>query len=280
MLAQLGDIQFDKLVTPQSWGEGHKAEYGEISHILGKPAIQKTGTPLVEINLSVRLSSEFCQPGEQISALKEAMNSGKVLPFVTGDGAMVGKFIIVALSITAEKLSALGELDSASVEIGLKEYPEEPKDDAGGTALASSNPIPQASVTANPTPAGEISAAVSKGKTLGAQAQASLDSVKKGTASLKRGIREIKCAGEDAKAVYTEARSKALLTKKIVSRAGDFPDSLTEAIGYADNLAKIDRLMDTSAIQVRINNYQAGANKVAIRGARVAAFKATKEGGT
>lgn len=283
MLAQLGDIQFEGLNTPRSWGEGHEVDYGEIPHITGKPALQKTGTPLVTITLSAKFSDQFCKPGEQLASLKQAMHKGEVLPFVTGDGAMVGKFVIVSLDVMAEKLSPLGEMQSVSVEIELREYPEETKDEAKdevkGVALASSDPIPQSPVEAIPTDAGEISEAAAKGKSLGARAQASLDAVKKGTSSFKRGIREIKRAGEDAMAVYSEARSKVLLTKKIIRRASDLPGSLSEAISYADNLSKVDGLADTSAMQIRVDNYRTSANKVSVRASRVAAHKATKEGG-
>ena len=43
-------------------------------------------------------SSEFCDPQTEIFALKKSMHAFEVLPYITGDGRIVGKFVITNLT--------------------------------------------------------------------------------------------------------------------------------------------------------------------------------------
>jgi len=281
MLAQLGDIQFETLKTPSSWSESHEATYGEIPHVGGKPSIQKTGEALASIDLSIRFLVEFCDPSEEVEKLKQAKTTGEVLPFITGTGVMMGRFVIKSLGVQVEKMSAEGELIAVRVDISLTEYvyPPGSTQPNNGTALKSNNPIRQIPRTSRVTDARAISNDISKANLAVSKAKSIVADVKKGIKSFNRGIREIKRAADTAKQMYNEAQQKLQETKKILERASNLPTSLDEAIAYAENLGRIESILDISTLEMQTNQLARSADKVTSGAAPVASFNATLEGG-
>ena len=283
MLAQLGDIQFEGLNTPRSWSETHATKFGEIPHIGTKPSMQYTAEELVSIDLEIRLSQDFCDPSESLDLLKKAKTEGEVLPFISGTGVLVGKFVVTSLDVNVECTSAEGELRSVTISISLKEYvppPGSEKEQPTGEAVKG----PATKVKEPPAPpvltdAKAITNDLSAAKSNVEKAKSTLAEVKKSTKSLSRGIREIKQTANAAKDLYAEAKTKVAKTQKIIQRASQLPTSLDEAIAYADNLANIDSLASMATLEIRTNELAASADKVAKRAAPVTAFVATKESG-
>jgi len=283
MLAQLGDIQFEGLNTPRSWSETHAAKYGEISHFGTKPSMQYTAEEPVSVDLEIRLSRDFCDPAESLDLLKKAKTSGEVLPFISGTGVLVGKFVITSLDMNVERTSAEGELRSVAVSVSLKEYvpppgseKEQPKGEAIRGMATKVGETPALPVL---TDAKAITNDLSAAKSNVEKVKSTLADVKKSTKSLKRGIREIKQTANAAKDLYAEAKTKVAKTRKIIQRASQLPSSLDEAIAYAENLAQIDSLASIATLEIRTNELSIAADKVAKRAAPVTAFVATKESG-
>jgi Phage P2 GpU. len=96
MFAQLGDHIFQGLKTPVSTSEADAVKYGQIPRVNDKDAIQPTGAELRELGLTITYSSEFCDPQAEIYALKASMHAFEVLPYITGDGRIVGDSLLRA----------------------------------------------------------------------------------------------------------------------------------------------------------------------------------------
>ena len=282
MFAQLGDIQFEGLKSPGSWAEAHGTTFGEIPHVGGKPSLQRTGEALVEIDISIRLSQDFCDVSESLEALKRAQANAVVLPFVTGTEVVIGKFVITSLKLQVERMTTDGDLMAAKIDLSLKEYVSPPgKKPREGQALLSNDARPMAqppsmkAITEPQLIMQDIQQAGSNvSKTKGAIAQ-----VRSGAKSIRQATREIKYMADTTTLLYTQAKDKVTATVKIAQRASQLPTSLDEAIAYGENLGKISDVTSMTEIEKRTAELSAGHEKIVKRAAPVAAFVATREGG-
>ena len=275
MFAQLGDHIFQGLKTPVSTSEADAVKYGQIPRVNDKDAIQPTGAELRELGLTITYSSEFCDPQAEIYALKASMHAFEVLPYITGDGRIVGRFVITSLDIANQQCAADGWVELATVTVNLLESPGEEEAAPTGRALSSQKPIAVAPVASAPSITNDVSAAKEKVSGM----KQSIAKVKSRTTSLKRGVREVQQLATDAQGLYASAKTKVEATKKIINRAGNLPTSLDEAIAYASNLAKIDNVVDVSVLEMNVGQLSDSAGKVTTSATPVAGFAGTKEGG-
>lgn len=122
MYAQLGEIVFEGLKGFDSFNDSRSTNYAEHALIEGKPRLQRVGTNLQEISLSVLLHASFCSPEVEYAAMDDARENGEVLPFVLGNGIYVGDFVIVSLQKEVIQTDFQGNIVSQSVSLSLKEY--------------------------------------------------------------------------------------------------------------------------------------------------------------
>lgn len=290
MFAQLGNHIFEGLKSPGSLSDNRAARYGRVALVNGKDVLQPTGEELTEIRLALLLSVDFCDPTAEINALQQSMKSAEVLPFIMGDGTVVGKYVITSVDVTPQRYSPAGVLEIAGVSVDLLEYAAGDDPQPIGIAVTDGNSS-AVSITATQAPAaqppaipvetaaGGISADIGKGRSTVNKMKDVGRQVKKGTTKLKRGVRSVRQLADDTKQAYSSAKTKVENTKKIFQRAGQLPTSLEEAIKYAENLAKLDNTADISVLQKNIDGMAAAADKVGISATPVIAFSATKEGG-
>ena len=191
MFAQLGDHIFQGLKTPVSTSEADAVKYGQIPRVNDKDAIQPTGAELRELSLTITYSSEFCDPQAEIYALKASMHAFEVLPYITGDGRIVGKFVISSLDIANQQCAADGWVELATVTVNLLESPGEEEAAPTGRALSSQKPIAVAPVASAPSPATGITGDVTAAKEKVSGMKQAIAKVKSRTTSLKRGVREL-----------------------------------------------------------------------------------------
>jgi phage protein U len=302
MFAQLGNHLFQGLKTPLSWREDHKARYGKTELINGKPVIQHTGDELAEINLSIQYSIDFCDPSTEIESLMNSMRIAEVLPFITGEGSIVGKFVITSVSVSNEMFSPKGRLEIATVDLNLLESAYAAPVVTIGLALASANPtapsldslaaqkpeiaIPgldqpviQKPAIAIPSPANAITQDLSKAKSLVNSMKKTISDAKEGIKSYKRAVSDVRKLADAARQTYASAKAKVEATKKIIQRASQLPTSLDGAIKYAENLGSLDSLTDTETLKLHVNTMSDRADTVMSHAAPVAAFAGSKEGG-
>jgi phage protein U len=279
MFAQLGNHIFQGLKSPGSWDESYGKRYSKIPLINGKDVIQSTGEELVEIGLSIRYSIDFCEPATEIEALKASMKASEVLPFLSGEGVVIGTFVIKGIDVTNESFSSSGRLEAASVDLELLEaaYAEAPQ--SKPVALKSAKPTVQKPVPAVTGSAKSITKDISKAQSAVNSMKSTVAKVKKGVKSYKRAVREIRQLATSAQQAYSSAKTKLEATKKIIKRASQLPTSLDDALKYAENLAKIDTVMDTTVMEMNVKEMSDRADKVSTTAAPVVAFAASKEGG-
>jgi phage protein U len=279
VFAQLGNHQFKGLKSPDSWEESYAKRYGKIPLINGRDVIQSIGEELPEMELSIVYSIDFCDPAAEIEALKQSMRAAEILPFISGEGSIAGKFVITSMDVSNETFSPAGQLNKATVELKLLEAVAAGETKKQGAALVSNNPAPQPPAKPDVSAAGSIAKDVSEAKSKVAEMKDTVSKVKKGVKSYKQAVREIRKLADATKRAYSSAKTKLEVTKKIVKRAGQLPTSLDDALRYAENLAKLDNVADTDTLEKNVNEMSDKADVVTARAAAVAAFSASKEGG-
>lgn len=122
MFAQLGKIQFSTLKTFTDYSDKGSATYAEHKLLDGKPLLQRTGSSLTELSISIYLHAGFCDPKAELKALKDARNDGEILPLLWGNGDIEGDFIIVDTDVSKEDAMPDGTVISYRVQLNLKEY--------------------------------------------------------------------------------------------------------------------------------------------------------------
>lgn len=278
MFAQLGEHKFEGFKAPVSLSETHAERYAKIALVNGKDVIQHTGSELIEFSISVRYSTDFCDPVTEIAALKKSMADGEKLPFVSGEGEIYGNFVITGIDVNNERYSPTGVVEAASVNVKLLEC-ETTEPAPKGTAVASAKPTVQTPAPAVVSPSNSIASDIAKGKSKVAAIKSTVTDVKKGITSYKRGVRDVRQLATDAQQSYQTAKNKVEATKKIAQRATQLPTSLDECISYAENLASITNVMDMSVLEMNVGKLSESSEKATGYAAPVAAFSATREGG-
>lgn len=286
MFAQLGDHKFEGLKSPASLTDRQAVKFGRVSLINGKDVLQLTGEELAEATITILYAIDFCEPSTEIKALKKSMKEAATLPFIMGDGTLVGKYVITGIDVTNQRYSPKGVVEAASVTVNLLECATKDDKKPTGIAVVKINaPIATTKVAVKPpsipmiSPAKAVTSQISKGQNAVNKMKAVGKDVKNGTTKLKRGVRDVRKLADTAKQAYSTAKTKVEATKKIIQRAGELPTSLDGAIKYAENLAKLDDVADVSVLNMNITEMSASADKVTASAAPVVAFAATKEGG-
>jgi phage protein U len=122
MFAQLGSTIFENIQVFNEFSKTGSAVYAEHALLDGKPRLQRVGSALDEINISMRLHASFCNPAQQLNILREASNEGEILPFLWGNGTVEGSFVITDISETIEDADNQGNVFSYVLGIILREY--------------------------------------------------------------------------------------------------------------------------------------------------------------
>jgi phage protein U len=121
MYAQLGNIVFNGLRgfdTFQSTRESNLAQHAVID---GKPKLQRIGTNLEQVTLSIQFHASFCNPETEYSALDSAREAGEILPLLLGSGEFVGNFAIQSIGKDIEELDHVGNIKNLRVQVSLIE---------------------------------------------------------------------------------------------------------------------------------------------------------------
>jgi phage protein U len=123
MWAQLGTIRFELLETPESVRQRDKWDYVEHKVLDEKSHLQKMGKSLQELTLKIKLSTSFgTDPKEMLSIIYENAKKEEPLPFILGDGTIVGKYVIEEITKEWKRTDNKGRLLSVELEIKLKEW--------------------------------------------------------------------------------------------------------------------------------------------------------------
>ena len=123
MWAQLGTVRFELLETPESVRQRDKWDYVEHKVLDEKSHLQKMGKSLQELTLKIKLSTSFgTDPKEMLSIIYENAKKEEPLPFILGDGTIIGKYVIEEITKEWKRTDNKGKLLSVELEIKLKEW--------------------------------------------------------------------------------------------------------------------------------------------------------------
>lgn len=100
------------------------AGYAEHKVVNGKPRLQFTGVGLWEITIRITLSRNWTDPEKRIEQLSDVQASGEHHPLAVG-GRNFGRFVIVSYSESAKRFGRSGEIESAEIDLTLREYSED-----------------------------------------------------------------------------------------------------------------------------------------------------------
>lgn len=152
MLFQLGSMEFEGLNAPESMDSSGSANYAEHALIEGKPRLQRLGSKLDSVNMSLKIHRSFAIPENRISELQAARDNGEIMPLITGAGDVRGDFVITDVSVNYMRCADDGSIIEATIGVILKEYSTPDRSVRARTnaqrnafALSENNPVPSSS---------------------------------------------------------------------------------------------------------------------------------------
>lgn len=152
MYLQLGTIQFEGLYGPESMELSGSANYAEHALVEGKPLLQRLGSRLGGVTLSLKLHRQFTVPEDRITELEAAMADGTIMALITGAGDVLGDFVITDISRSMMRLADDGSIIEAGISVSLREYTTPDRatrvrnaSRRNAFALSENNPVPAAS---------------------------------------------------------------------------------------------------------------------------------------
>lgn len=256
MYAQLGNIAFEGLKGFDSLTSKKSVNYAEHALIEGRPRLQRVGTNLEELSISIRLHASFTDPESDISAMETAKEDGEIMPLVLGNGVFAGEYVILSLSRTLEQTDPLGNIVSAKVSLELKEvYNPDPLRTVRTEALTQGF----ANGDGGATPVRLLTPAA---PSVGKQACVEVLAVETNCRAIDTMVTEADVFTErrdwlsgriDGKLVAVQdglARLNALLTQPVLtSLAGTLPTSMTAVFTAVQNFRAVLPISDMTAVK-------------------------------
>ena len=122
MFAQLGDIKFELITYFNGLNETSSYNFVQHERIENKPLLQFLGKNLQEEEIRLNFHNSFCTPEDELKKIKTAADKAAPLKFIKGNGEYVGVFVVEEIKQVTEQASPEGDLVSIQVELKLKEY--------------------------------------------------------------------------------------------------------------------------------------------------------------
>jgi phage protein U len=124
MYANLGGITFEGLKGFSTFTDSRATVYAEIGMVNRKPRLQRTGEALQEISFDILLHADFSNVEEDIQQFEDIREAGNSVSLVLGNGAVLGDFLLTAITKNIKKTDPLGNIIYLTASITLKEYPQ------------------------------------------------------------------------------------------------------------------------------------------------------------
>ncbi len=121
MFAQLGTIQFTGLQGFTEFSETRSTNIVEHARIEGKPRLQRVGSNLHELRVTVLLHASFGNPEQRYAALDTARENAEILPLILANGVYVSDYVITTLERSILQMDARSNIVSMFVTMQLKE---------------------------------------------------------------------------------------------------------------------------------------------------------------
>lgn len=243
---QLGDIQFEGLRGLDSLRKSREAVYAELPLMGGKPRLQRTGTALQQVTVSIALHAAFTDPAADIAALDEYREGGDVLTLINGEGEVVGDFVITAIEETVTQTSPTGRTLSAEVSLTLKEHfdPNKPATlaqaaQSAAFAVGADKVVPVRLVRPPITSASVVSQNVTGGISASAAGIAYVRQAPLNAPQQASLLVRANAVLEKAKEAYTAAKDTANEYANIAATAPQLIAELTAVLANVNSLANL-----------------------------------------
>lgn len=264
MFAQLGSIPFQGLKGFTQFNEGRSTNLAEHPRIDGKPRLQRVGSNLHELSVSIMLHASFCNPEQDFALLDDARENAEILPLVLANGVYVSDYVIEAIERNIQQTDARSNIVSMLVSMTLKEaYNPDPMkslsisakqnayatSDGGAKALRIVRPMPptiaQASINdiaASKLQAGVIDSQIQRAEIVTAERPYLSDRILKGLSSIEQASQRVQ-ANIIEPALNPFARS--------------LPTSINSVISSLNNMRAalpISNIQDVKLLNVSLQN--------------------------
>lgn len=120
--AALGPISFSVIASPTAVETEDGWHFAEINLVETKPTLQWVGDELRRVRFSLFLHQMFADPKADLAALKDLADQHQAVPFVMGNGDLIGNFVIIGIRKTDEWMSDQGDPIALSAEVQLLEW--------------------------------------------------------------------------------------------------------------------------------------------------------------
>lgn len=251
MYSQLGNIQFQAMLGPGSLSTSVESELPEIQLINGKPRLQRTGTNLETVDISIRFHVGFCNPSEKYAELRKFLDTGEILPYIGGNGEIYGDFVIKSLNRNITRKFPDGTPMEIMVDLTMVEWAGEPTEKPTQTlATDADNP---ATVDANVQPSGAAFTAgadvvsTNAHGTAAAGLMSALDATDVFRPQVEKIIREVNITANGALKIktavdsdpdtqlYTVTRQLSTACQEIIDLSGDIVTAANDLLSDIDN---------------------------------------------
>ncbi|MFD1805561.1 phage tail protein [Pasteurella oralis] len=134
MYLMLGTIALEP-IDITDFSESQPANFAEHTVVKGKPRLQATGENLIDLSLAVRLHHKIGGVESRYQALLDAKAKQQALALIWGQGKFKGNFVITNINATTKFTDKYGNVLCRELDVSLKEFAGELKDEKLGAAL-------------------------------------------------------------------------------------------------------------------------------------------------
>jgi len=134
MVFQLGSLVFDKLLGFSAMEQTTGSRIAVLELIDNKAILQRTGTDLSQIKVSIGIHQQHDSPTEIYRILDDYRESGEILPLLVGNGDVIGTYIVRSIVRIPGHVATNGTVISQVLDLDL---------------IESVDPNPQATAAAN-----------------------------------------------------------------------------------------------------------------------------------
>jgi len=149
-IGAFGDLAFEvsaqDVFTLHALSRKRSATYARHETLNGRPLLQSVGLELWEIEISVKLDRNWCDPEARIAQLEQAQAAREHQPLAIG-GRAFGNFVLQSLDEAVKRLGGTGEILVAEVKLSFVEHWEP---EGGSVILSRSRPPATSAVRKRP----------------------------------------------------------------------------------------------------------------------------------
>ena len=141
MFAELGEIKFQVVGSPEHLEAERRYDYAEHDVIEARPRLQWLADGLERLVLDLMFHVSFTNPAAELAALRAAANAHQALALVLGDGTLRGYFVIESIATRSAQLGANGAPIAVAARVELKEFTLDSELDPSAPPLAPFTPL-------------------------------------------------------------------------------------------------------------------------------------------